>query len=82
MFLKLLGRFAGNDRDVSDKPGPTYAPTLFAAEAEAKEYRLKKADMAEAMRRLFMANQIHVAKEGPASRSRRRLRAGAGPEAK
>jgi RecA-family ATPase len=82
VFLKLLGRFADSNRDVCDKAGTAYAPSLFAAEAEAKEYRLKKADMADAMRRLFMANKIHVAKEGPASKQRRRLRLGATPEAK
>ena len=36
MFLKLLERFASQDRNVSDKVSRSYAPAIFADEPEAK----------------------------------------------
>jgi hypothetical protein len=42
VFLDLLRRFAVACRNVSDRPGPTYAPILFAREEEAKQIGLRK----------------------------------------
>ena len=42
-FFELLKRFAAAGRTVNDKPiSKTYAPKVFAGEAEAKEVRLRK----------------------------------------
>jgi RecA-family ATPase len=60
VFLDLLRRFVGQNRNVSDrKNANNYAPTAFAHEDEAKKHRLKKDDLAEAMRQLFKADKIH-----------------------
>jgi RecA-family ATPase len=73
VFLDLLRRFAKQDRNVTDKPGSTYAPAIFAPEPEAKDAKIGKRALAEAMRRLFFANRIRVIKEGPPSKLRTRL---------
>ena len=36
LVLTLLNRFNGQDRNVSDKVGPSYAPALFAKGQEAR----------------------------------------------
>ena len=46
LFLKLLDRFNRQGRNVSDKPGPSYAPARFANEAEAKAAGIGKAGLA------------------------------------
>jgi RecA-family ATPase len=58
VFLELLGKFDAQNRTVSDKPSRSYAPTVFAKEAEAKQCGLTKDDLADAMRLLFSANKI------------------------
>jgi RecA-family ATPase len=69
LFLALLDRCNEQGRNTCDKPSAqTYAPTLFAKEAEAKEQKVKKADFDGAMRRLFAAKKIRNEPYGPPSR--------------
>jgi RecA-family ATPase len=76
LFLMLLDRFANEGRNVSDKPSTTYAPSRFAEE-EAKAAKAGKARLANAMRRLFAADQIRTEEYGPKWRpSHRIVRAG------
>jgi hypothetical protein len=51
----------------------TYAPTVFAAEAEAKQHHLRKTDFGAAMRRLFEAKKIYVEHYGRPSRPYSRI---------
>jgi RecA-family ATPase len=73
LFLKLLRRFTEQGRNVSDKRSPTYAPSLFAEEPEAKATKANKKAFADAMVRLFAANKIAVVKEGRASHQTHRI---------
>ncbi len=75
VFLKLLGKFNNQNRDISPKPSKIYAPTLFAADPEASGIKVKAFE--QAMSRLLDANKIHIVPEGPPSRSRPRLVVGA-----
>jgi RecA-family ATPase len=69
LFLGLLRRFNEQGRNVSDKQNaPTYAPTAFAEDTDAKKHGLRKADFKAAMSRLFNASKIHVATYGRPSR--------------
>jgi RecA-family ATPase len=79
LFLDLLARFNKQNRNVNDKTGPTYAPTLFAQEAEAKAARIGKQAFANAMRRLFSNDRIHLEPYGKPSRQFKRLVPGAAP---
>ena len=36
LFMTLLRRFAGQGRNVTDKPGTSYAPAQFAKQSEAE----------------------------------------------
>jgi RecA-family ATPase len=74
-FLRLLGKFNQQLRDVSPKPSKIYAPTLFAADPDAGGIKCRTFE--RAMSRLLDANKIHIALEGPRSRSRSRLIVGA-----
>jgi hypothetical protein len=57
--MELLRRFAGQGRNVSDKPNANqYAPKIFAAEDEAKKYQIKKSELEQAMRDLFRTDRI------------------------
>lgn len=68
VFVDLLKRFATAGRKVSDKPSsPNYAPRLFLMEEEAKKANLRKADLEDAMRRLFANGKIAVEPYGKAS---------------
>lgn len=71
VFLTLLTRFAAENRNVTDKPGTTYAPKMFVLEPEATG--VNKAVLEGAMRRLLRAGKIKVLTEGPPSRRRSRL---------
>jgi RecA-family ATPase len=73
LFLQLLRRFAEQGRNVSDKRSPSYAPSLFADEPEAKAAKASKKALAEAMVRLFAANKIAVLKEGRPSHQTYRI---------
>jgi RecA-family ATPase len=69
LFLALLDHFNDQGRNVSDKPSSkTYAPTMFAKEADAGKYGVRKADFEAAMRRLFAASKIAVEPYGPKCR--------------
>jgi RecA-family ATPase len=74
LFTALLDRFNDQGRNVSEKAASkNYAPTVFGKETEAKKYGLKKADLEDAMRRLFAASQIAVGAYGPPCRGTTRL---------
>jgi RecA-family ATPase len=73
-FLNLVKRLAGEGRNVSEKPNsPTYAPTTFAKEHEAKTNPLRKSDLEAAMRRLFASGKICVESYGRPSRPATRI---------
>jgi RecA-family ATPase len=74
LFLNLLDQFNRQGRNTSAKPAaPTYAPTLFAKEKQAKERGIRKANLEAAMRDLFAANKICLESYGPPSRGTSRL---------
>jgi RecA-family ATPase len=74
VFMYLLRRFAGQNRNVSDKKtSPNYAPTTFVEETESKKHTIRKEELKDAMRRLFDANKIYVESYGKASRLHSRL---------
>jgi RecA-family ATPase len=79
LFLKLLDRFNGQGRNVSEKSGTAYAPAIFANEPEAKAVKISKAALADAMGRLFTANRIHLEQYGFPSRGTFKLVSGAKP---
>jgi len=66
-FLTMLAQFEKQGRNVSDKPtANSYAPAMFCKETAAQGIR--KAELADAMRRLFAADRIHVSHYGRPSR--------------
>jgi RecA-family ATPase len=74
LFLTLLDRFTRQGRNTCEKPSaPTYAPTLFAKESEAREAGIRKADFEAAMSRLFAAEKICLERYGSPSRATSRL---------
>jgi hypothetical protein len=60
-------RFCNSDRTASDLSGKNYAPMLFAQEREAKDARVGRAALEEAMRRLFAVGRIRVTSWAPAA---------------
>jgi RecA-family ATPase len=70
LFLILLRRFTKQNRNVSDKVSPTFAPAQFANEPEAKRDKVTKKAFVAAMARLFARDKIAVLTEGPPSRLR------------
>jgi RecA-family ATPase len=79
VFLSLLDRFDKQDRAVSDKPNANnYAPTVFAAETEAKTAGIRKAALVDAMRTLFEKEKIHLTPYGPPSKGTKKLATGSG----
>jgi RecA-family ATPase len=80
VFLKLLERFRQQGRIAGDKRGPSFAPALFAQEPEAKALGLRSQALAEAMRRLFADNKIHVENYGRPSRPAAKIVAGPPPQ--
>jgi RecA-family ATPase len=73
VFLILLKRFTDANRNVSDRPSKNYAPTVFAAEEEARAERIHSRAFAEAMRRLFKADKIWNEPYGRSNRESFRL---------
>lgn len=68
-FLDLLRRFDGQGQNVSHKKtSPNYAPTMFAAQPEAKVHKFRRIEFETAMLRLFAADKIHVENYGRPSR--------------
>jgi RecA-family ATPase len=73
LFLDLLRQFAGQGRNVSDKPGTTYAPAAFATDPVPRKQGLRKDDFKAAMARLFSANKIYVETYGRPSNPHTKL---------
>jgi RecA-family ATPase len=73
IFLHLLRRFTRENRAVSDKPSPRYAPALFAREEEARHAAIGSRALEAAMRRLFKAGKIWNEPCGKPSRPTFRL---------
>jgi RecA-family ATPase len=76
VFLQLLDRYNCQERTVGAKKGHTYAPAQFAEEPEAKAAGLGSRAFAEAMRRLFADNKIHLESYGRPSRPASKLVSG------
>lgn len=73
-FLTLLDELNRQGRNTSAKPAaPTYAPTLFAKEKQAKERGIRKAQLEAAMRNLFSAGKVGLEPYGSPSRGTSRL---------
>ena len=75
IFVTLLRRFNTAKRNVSDKPGPSYAPAAFAKEDEAKRAGLTSRNLERAMRQLFRDEKIGNEEYGRPSRPYYRLTA-------
>jgi RecA-family ATPase len=74
IFIDLLRRLAGEGRNVNSKStSPNYAPKVFLAETETKKAHLHKADLEEAMRRLFASGKTVVETYGKPSNQHERL---------
>jgi RecA-family ATPase len=74
IFIDLLRRLAGEGRNVNSKTtSPNYAPKVFVAEIEVKKAHLRKADLEEAMRRLFASGKIVVETYGRPSNPHERI---------
>jgi RecA-family ATPase len=74
VFMDILRRYGAEGRNVSEsKNAPTYAPAKFEKEDEAKKFRLKKAELEQAMRDLFRTQKIRIESYGKASLGRQRL---------
>jgi RecA-family ATPase len=75
VFMTLLRKFNSDesDRNVGVKSGTTYAPAMFAKEREAKQARVTKPMLVQAMDRLIEAKKIRSEMFGPQSKRRSRL---------
>jgi hypothetical protein len=74
VFLDTLSAFTAAGRNCSHlATAPSYAPTAFAKEAEAKKHHFRKSDLEAAMSRLFENGKIHVEQYGRPSRPYSRL---------
>src|SRR5262249_46376793 len=73
VFIDLLRRFTNENRNASDKKGPSYAPALFAREEEAKKAGVNSKALDAAMVRLFKGQKIWNEQYGKASRPHYRL---------
>ena len=72
--------FEEQGRSVSPNPSSSYAPVVFAQEADADD--VSKAAFGRAMSRLLKANRIDVEISGPPSHRRKKLAPGPAPIAK
>jgi RecA-family ATPase len=69
LFLKLLGQFTAEGREVTEPSNSqSFAPKVFAGHADAKG--TSKEAFKAAMDRLLKAGRIHIRKVGPPSRQR------------
>ena len=74
LSLTLLDTFNQQCRNTSAKPNaPTYAPTLFAKEKQARDRGIRKHAFEVAMRSLFTADKIRLESYGPPSRGTSKL---------
>lgn len=71
VFMTIIRKFAAQGINVSANTGPTYAPSKFASQPEAKG--IKRTQLAAAMQRLMDAGRIRMVTEGSNSRQRSRL---------
>lgn len=71
VFLALLTLYLAQERTVSDKPGPNYAPSLFAKHPDAEG--VTKNQFGKAMERLFRDKRIAIEEVGPISRRQRKI---------
>jgi hypothetical protein len=71
IFLKLVGKFECEGRDVSPNPGTTFAPAVFSKHPDAGG--TTKEALRAAMNRLLNAGKIKIKTFGPPSRQRKRL---------
>jgi hypothetical protein len=62
VFLAILTRYTAEGRLVSDAKSGSYAPRLFAEEAEAKDAGVAQPYLEGAMRRLLKAGRLRVGK--------------------
>jgi hypothetical protein len=73
VFIGLLKRFHAANRNVSDKPSVSYAPSVFAKEEEAKRAGLNSQDLTRAMQELFRLGKIWNEPYGRPSRPSYRI---------
>jgi RecA-family ATPase len=74
VFVNLLRRFNTRGDDVSHQPRSHYfAPHLFADELAAKEHKLRKVELRDAMQRLMASNRVLVEMFRKNGRSQSRL---------
>lgn len=66
VFLRLVETYAAEGRRMSPNPGPTFAPTTFAADPRADGIPAR--GLRRAMDRLFAAGRLAVNPVGPPSR--------------
>lgn len=71
VFLRMLGIYITEKRDVSHNPSRTFAPAVFAKDHRAEG--LKSATLKQAMDRLFEKKKIAVHVGGSPSRPRHRI---------
>lgn len=69
--MEILAQFEAEGRTVSDKPGPNYAPKIFADHPDANG--VAKLALKKAMDRLFKAGRIKIEEWGPPSRLQRKI---------
>jgi RecA-family ATPase len=73
-FMSLLKRFIERGQNVSDTPKSTkYGPAKFVEATACKEFRIKRAEMADAMNRLLDAGKIRVEDYGKPSNRHSRI---------
>jgi RecA-family ATPase len=77
VFLTLLKAFEEQGRSVSPNPSNSYAPGVFAQEADADG--VSKAALNRAMSKLLKADRIHIETFGPPSKKRSKLTPGPDP---
>lgn len=58
LFLDLLGKYNRRKSNVSTSAGTTYAPTVFAKEDAAKQFKASRKMLEAAMRRLLDAGRV------------------------
>lgn len=71
VFLRMLGLYSAEGRDVNASPGRGFAPATFAGDHRGEG--LKKATLKQAMDRLFEKKKIAVQVSGPPSKPCKRL---------
>lgn len=73
VFLALLATYSTDGRKVSSKPGPTYAPRVFANDGRSEGITAK--GFLDAMNRLFEQGAIRNIETGPPSTRRSHIEA-------